>query len=233
MSFRVDNYMITTPIPEIIDKLKLILVNGKLKDVIEKNGELVVTCPNSDHDNGHESHPDCHIKLDKMGTIPYGTFHCFACSAHGSFVDFIRHCFDSSIEYAKTWLISNFGTLAENYIDLGESINLYKRIIPQTFINQSELTPLQSWCPYLAKRHLSRETCEKFNIKYDPRYRQVVFPCYDSFNRIVMLAKRSIDTKTFYMDKDKPKPLYCFQEVYKNNYKKVMIVEGLIDTLSG
>jgi DNA primase len=48
-----------------------------------------------------------------------------------------------------------------------------------------------------------------------------------------MLPKRSIDTKTFYLDKDVEKPVYCLDKIQKENYDTALIVEGPIDCLTG
>ena len=47
-----------------------------------------------------------------------------------------------------------------------------------------------------------------------------------------MMPKRSIDTKTFYLDKDQEKPVYCLDAIVKNNYKSAIITEGPFDCLT-
>jgi DNA primase len=48
-----------------------------------------------------------------------------------------------------------------------------------------------------------------------------------------MMPKRSIDTKTFYLDKDIEKPVYCLDYIVKNNFKTAIITEGPFDCLTG
>ena len=47
-----------------------------------------------------------------------------------------------------------------------------------------------------------------------------------------MLPKKSIDTKTFYIDKGIEKPLYCLDYILNNNIQHCIITEGLIDCLT-
>lgn len=47
-----------------------------------------------------------------------------------------------------------------------------------------------------------------------------------------MTPRRSIDTKTFYLDKNVEKPVYCLNEIVKNNIKTAIVTEGPFDTLT-
>lgn len=229
-SFRVDNYIVDTPIAEIISELKLNLSNGKLKDIEEHSDNIVVTCPH--HSGGHESKPAMNIYVGNDQSIEYGYARCFVCGFEGHFYQFVAECFECSEERAKQWLISNFGKLAYEKLDLGEDIVIGKNKMRSVrSMDKSILETYQNYCPYLAKRNLTKETCQKFNVKYDSKYRQVVFPCYDVNNNLIMMPKRSIDTKTFYLDKDVEKPVYCLNNIIKNNIKQAIVTEGPFDTL--
>jgi hypothetical protein len=48
-----------------------------------------------------------------------------------------------------------------------------------------------------------------------------------------MLPKRSIDTKSFYLDKEIEKPIYCLNYIKQQGYKSAVITEGPFDTLTG
>ena len=234
----VDNYIINTPIEKVLAKLKLSLTNGKLKDIEIPTGSgdnIVVTCPH--HAGGHESEPACNIYIGDDEDIPYGFFRCWVCNEQGDFTKFVAECFDSSLEYAKEWLITHFDAQAYNKINLGEDIDFTKAKLKNCRRNyqtmdKSILNKLQPWHPYLAQRKLSREICEYFQVKYDPFYRQIVFPCFDEFGNLIMLPRRSIDTKTFYLDKGVEKPVYCLDYIIKNNIKTVIITEGPFDCLT-
>ena len=228
----IDNYVINKPIEEILTLLKLSLTNGKLKDIENKGDDILVTCPH--HDGGHEKTPACNIYIGNDTKLPYGYFNCFVCGEKGSFLKFVAECFDAPESYAKAWLLKNFGgeLIAKNLF-MGEPIVLNRNKGIKKHLDESILDQYQTWNPYLAKRKLSREICELFKVRYDPKYRQVIFPAYDMKGNLVMLAKRSIDTKSFYLDKDVEKPVYCLDYVMKNNIKTVLITEGPFDCLTG
>ena len=228
----IDNYVINKPIEEILTLLKLSLTNGKLKDIENKGDDILVTCPH--HDGGHEKTPACNIYIGNDTKLPYGYFNCFVCGEKGSFLKFVAECFDAPESYAKAWLLENFGgeLIAKNLF-MGEPIVLNRNKGIKKHLDESVLDQYQTWNPYLAKRKLSREICELFKVRYDPKYRQVIFPAYDMNGNLVMLAKRSIDVKSFYLDKDVEKPVYCLDYVMKNNIKTVLITEGPFDCLTG
>lgn len=228
----IDNYVINKPIEEILTLLKLSLTNGKLKDIENKGDNILVTCPH--HDGGHEKTPACNVYIGNDTKLPYGYFNCFVCGEKGSFLKFVAECFDAPESYAKDWLLKNFGgeLIAKNLF-MGEPIVLNRNKGIKKHLDESILDQYQTWNPYLAKRKLSREICELFKVRYDPKYRQVIFPAYDIKGNLVMLAKRSIDTKSFYLDKDVEKPVYCLDYVMKNNIKTVLITEGPFDCLTG
>lgn len=228
----IDNYVINKPIEEILTLLKLSLTNGKLKDIENKGDDILVTCPH--HDGGYEKTPACNIYIGNDTKLPYGYFNCFVCGEKGSFLKFVAECFDAPESYAKAWLLENFGgeLIAKNLF-MGEPIVLNRNKGIKKHLDESILDQYQTWNPYLAKRKLSREICELFKVRYDPKYRQVIFPAYDMNGNLVMLAKRSIDVKSFYLDKDVEKPVYCLDYVMKNNIKTVLITEGPFDCLTG
>jgi len=228
----IDNYVINKPIEEVLNLLRLSLTNGKLKDIENKGDNILVTCPH--HDGGHEHTPACNIYIGNDTKLPYGYFNCFVCGEKGSFLKFVAECFDAPESYAKSWLLKNFGgeLIAKNLF-MGEPIVLNRNKGIKKHLDESILDEYQTWTPYLAKRKLSREICELFKVRYDPKYRQVIFPAYDMKGNLVMLTKRSIDTKTFYLDKDVEKPVYCLDYIMKNNIKTVLITEGPFDCLTG
>lgn len=227
---RVDNYIIEEPLDKILERVKLIISNGKLKDIEIKSDEIVITCPF--HADGMEKDPDCHINLTKNKDLPYGFYHCFACGNAGSFEKIIASCFNSSDEYAKEWLIKTYGILAYEKIDIGSNIDLSTKRKTK-YIDESILDTYQNWCPYFAKRKLTRETCNKFKVKYDPEHRNVIFPCFDKDGHLIMLPNRNIDSKVFYLDKNVDKPVYCLNYILKNNINKCIITEGPFDCLTG
>jgi DNA primase len=227
----VDNYIIDTPIIDILHRIQISVTNGKLKDIKynEGNDHITVTCPV--HNGGRENKPAASIYIGDNSDIPMGFYNCFVCGSKGPFYKFVAECFDWSEDKAKEWLKINYGKQISAKTLLGGPIRLNKTQ-KTTFVDTKDFDSYQSWCPYLAQRGISRATCTKFNVKYDPENRQVVFPCYDEFGHLVMFARRSIDSKTFFMDKNVEKPLFGLDKILKNGYTKAIICEGPFDCLT-
>ena len=221
----IDNYILKDSIEDVINRLRGVLTNGKLSDIKDGASDIRVTCPF--HDGGHEKTASCFVRKED------GVFNCFACGTKGSFLKFVAGCFDSSEDYAKNWLISNFNCeIIKNKIQLADPIVLGKNKTKTNKLDPSILNSYLTWHPYLGQRKLSKEICEKFNVKYDPKYRQVIFPAYDIHGNLVMMPKRSIDSKIFYLDKDQEKPVYCLNYIMKENIKQAIITEGPFDCLT-
>lgn len=229
---RVNDYVIKAQIEDIITLLQLTLSNGKLRDVKHGTENIVITCPI--HGGGRESHPACNIYIGEDSKLPYGYFNCFVCGSNGSFLKFVASCFESSEDYALTWLLKNFDSeKLPKIFDLGEPISLEPKKATTVVLDETILDRYLTWHSYLGDRKLSRATCEKFKVRYDPEFRQIIFPTYNLENQLVMLSKRSIDTKTFYLDFDVEKPVYCLNYIKKAGYKTAVITEGPFDTLTG
>lgn len=229
---RVDNYIIETPLYEVVMKLKMALTNGKLREIKswhEGEDNIVVTCPH--HAGGYEKHAAMNIYVGDSDKVQYGYCKCWACDFQCSFVYFVAECFECSEEFAKQWLISHFGVFSEAVVRTESEIVIKQNKapvrLPKTFLNN-----LQSWHPYLAERKLSREVCELFQVKYDPATSQIVFPCFDVAGNIIMAPRRSIAYKNFYIDKEQDKPVYCLDYIVKNNIQTAMICEGPFDVLT-
>lgn len=230
-SLRIDNYVIETPIETILTELRLELLNGKLKDINPKGDNIWVTCPH--HGDGHEAKPACSVYVGNDESKDYGIVNCFVCGFKGPFYHLVAEAFECSDEKAKKWLIKRYGREVEEAFSLGEAIKIdfgrpMKKVIGE---DPAILDQYQPYCPYLAKRKLTRATCEKFNVRYDSQYRQIVFPCFDEHGNLLMTPKRSIDTKTFYIDEGKDKPVYCLDRIIKEGIETAIITEGPFDTL--
>ena len=231
---RVDNYIITVPLYEVVTQLRMALTNGKLREIkawSEGDDNIVVTCPNRHHSGGREAHAAMNIYVGENSKIPYGFCKCWACDFQCNFVRFVAECFECSEEFAKKWLIDRFGVFSEVKVFTDDDIVIKQRKssakLPANYLNS-----LQSWHPYLAERKLSREVCELFKVKYDPMTSQIVFPCFDVAGNIIMAPRRSIVYKNFYLDSDQEKPVYCLDFIIKNNITTAMICEGPFDVLT-
>ena len=220
----IDNYLIETPISKIIELLRISLTNGKLKDIQDKPDDIVVSCPF--HSGGQEEHGSCFIRKKD------GVFHCFGCGEKGSFLKFVAECFDAPESYAKDWLLKNFGgELVAKNLFMGEPIVLNRNKGIKKHLDESILDQYQTWNPYFNQRKLTRETAQKFNLRYDPKYRQVIFPYYNEKGQLITLLKRSIDTKTFFIETGITKPVYGINKIFQDNIRTCVLTEGLFDCL--
>lgn len=223
----VDNYVITAPLVDIIKKIQGQLTNGKLSTIEEKGDEIVIPCPV--HKEGHESHPSASVYCGD-GDLPYGVWNCFTCGSKGMFWDFVGACFDKSGEWGKRWLITNYGeAYSESTLDLPKIEIIQKT---KAKYDESILDQFESYHPYMTKRGLSDEIIEKFQIKYDPLTKSIVFPVRDLKGNIAFLMKRSTEGKKFYIDKDADKSIpYLVYNIVKDNIKEVIVCEGQFDAL--
>ena len=228
---RVDNYVIDTPLYEIVNQLKLSLTNGKLREIkpwSEGNDNIVVTCPH--HSGGHENKAAMNIYVGSSSKIPYGYCKCWACDFQCSFVKFVAECFDYSEDFAKKWLIARYGMQVSTGLLLDDPI-IIKPKRGTAKLPSNYLDTLQSWHPYLAERKLSREVCELFKVKYDQYTSQIVFPCFDTAGNIIMAPRRSVVYKNFYINEGQEKPVYCLDYIINNNITTALICEGPLDVL--
>jgi hypothetical protein len=231
---RVDNYIIDIPLYEVVCQLRMILTNGKLREIkswSEGDDNIVVTCPNRHHKGGREHAAAMNIYVGDDTKIPYGYCKCWACDFQCQFTYFVAECFECSEEFAKKWLIDKFGILSSVKVLTDDDI-VIKPKKPLTKLSSDYLNSLQNWHPYLAERKLSREVCELFQVKYDPKTSQIIFPCFDSAGNLLMAPRRSIVYKNFYLDSEQEKPVYCLDYIIKNNISIAMLCEGPFDVLT-
>ena len=228
----VRNYRIETPLIAILKKLKIQLFNNKLHHIEQRDdSDILVTCPT--HKDGCEEHPSCHIYSGKTTKeLQYGTYHCFTCGDKGSFITFVARCFDKSIQFAEQWLIDNFASEAFESSDVFFDDDIILTTKNKKYLDESILNNLQSWHPYMSQRKLSQDICKLFKVKYDPITKCIVFPVWDINNRLVMLTKRNIETKHFYIQKDCEKPVYLLNYIQQQNIDTVIVCESQINTLT-
>lgn len=228
MCLQLKNKIITASIIDILKQCKSELKNNKLKDIIDKGDNILVTCPA--HKNGQENHPSCNIYAVSDDKLTYGTCHCFTCGFVSNLSNFISTCFDEdNEEFGTDWLIERFGSvLVNNNIYLPE-IKLNK---DKTFLNPSILDNYRYYNDYLFNRHISKEVIDKFNIGFEPKSNCVTFPVYDEHNNLVMITKRNIKDKKFYIDKNVEKPVYLLYDLIKNNITTAYIAESQINALT-
>ena len=76
------------------------------------------------------------------------------------------------------------------------------------------------------ERHLSKEVVDRFQIGYDKRIQAITFPVYDEKGKLVMVTKRSVLSKRFYIPSGVDKPVYLLNEAIKNNLTTVYVTES-------
>lgn len=224
---KIDNYIITTPIIEILRLAQSQLTNGKLATIIEKGEDISVPCPF--HKEGRESHNSCYVYCGD-GDLPLGSYHCFTCGKSGPLYEFIGLCFDKNSEFGKRWLISNFGDLSSESDLVLEAIDLSKN--DKKEFDMSVFNQFESYHPYMTKRGLIDEVIDKFEIKYDPLSKSIVFPVRDKNGKMSYLTRRSTEGKKFYIDSGADKSnIYLLYNILQNNLDNVYICESQINAL--
>lgn len=209
---------------EVGDVLKILrnsLTNGKLSSIQLTSSGYKVPCPY--HSDGKERHSSCYINN-------VGIWHCFTCGQKGLMSKFVGLCFDSTTKFGENWLLSRFEVESSLSLQDLPEINLNKTIRQENSLEE-QLNSFQHYHPYMQKRKLSVQICEKFSIRYDPKSQCIVFPVWDEQNNLVMFTRRSVNNKTFLIDKDVVKPVYLLNFINKENIKEVVVCESQINAL--
>lgn len=222
--------MINYTSKDIINILKKLKFDLGLKgynyfnDIIDNNSYVSFTCPF--HSGGHEKHPSCSIVLNKYKE-PY--YHCFTCNSSGSLTKFIADCFDEDLDFGEQWLEDN------------SNIDLDKDTLPELaldnnkkpeYLDEKILDQFNYYHPYMEKRKLTKPIIDKFKIGYDPLRNAITFPVWDENNNLIMITSRSTNSKHFYIEKNKEKPLYLLNFIKKENITTALITEAQIDSLT-
>jgi len=229
MDLVIENHLIDAPIDKILTAIKKELVNGKSSAFERKGDNYSVTCPH--HKGGMESHPSCQIYCGDSPDVEYGHMYCFTCGEQGPLYHFVGLCFDQDDEFGKEWLLDRFGSILSD-----RELNLTEIELPKSrtkdLVDGTVLEGMQKWHPYLQKRRLSRDVCERFGVRYDPKSECIVFPVWDEDGDLVMMTRRSVNSKMFLIDADKEKPIYLYNEAIKANKAPTMVVESQINALT-
>lgn len=228
MDLIIKNKVIVADIIDILKQVKKELTNGKLHDIQNKGKNILITCPF--HKNGHERKPACQVYADRDGDLTYGSFHCFSCGEKGSLSHLIEGCFDKQVGFGDEWLCDRFGdTLSVRYSTL-PAINLEAKKVK--YLDENILDKYKYFHPYMFKRKLTEDIIRKFSIGYDKETDCIVFPVWDHKDNLVMLTRRSVNTKFFNIPEDIDKPVYLLNFILKENIKHVYVVESQINALT-
>lgn len=229
MELILDNYIIDTPIMEILTQCKKELTNGKLSNIIDNGTWVSIPCPF--HSDGKEKNNSCGVVSDPNSRLIYGTFNCFTCKEKGGLAHLIGACFDEGDDYGKRWLISNFGKpLSSREFHL-ESIKL-NRSEDKPILDESILDTFQKYHPYMTQRKLTNKVINDFKVRYDPNTKCIVFPVWDENDNLIFLTRRNVEWKQFYIPKGVDKPIYLLNYVKKFNIDTVVVVESQINCLT-
>lgn len=222
---RVGKYNLSESVYDILLRVKSELINGKLRQIQKRGNQIRITCPC--HADGQEDTGSCFVDCDT------GMWHCFACHESGNFSKLVGECFDADESFGKKWLITNY--VGDSIIEVDNHQDFFLDVFYEKkteYLDESILDSYEDWHPYLAKRHLSKEVCEKFKVKYDKDSQMIVFPVYDTHNKLYMLTKRSVNSKKFLIDKDKEKPVYLLNTIIRENRTSVVVAESQINALT-
>lgn len=237
----IGNRIINSPLMSIIRKIRQESNYQYFHDVQDKGDYIRVTCPY--HKNGQEQHPSMSIFINDSNTeYKTGNFNCFTCGESGSLPKLVSHCLGLNIDEAKDWLVSNFSD--EIVVDDDKISELLRSVTKDfdaltststkttnTYLNPEELSQYNFYHPYMWKRKLSKEVVDRFSIGYDENLNAITFPVWDVSNNLVMVTKRCVDNKTFFIPKDVDKPVYLLNFAVKDGLDTVYVCESQINTL--
>jgi len=236
MELRINNYIITEPIENIIYELKQEAKWQALKTVNNKGNYLQVTCPF--HKDGNENRPSCSIFIDyNSDSVVPGTFHCFTCDTKGPLYKLVAQVLNLSDDLAKEWLIERWGNLTYTVDTLFKSWDILKPQQKGQYLDESILDQYKYYHPYIESRKISFEVAKRFLVGYNKDKDTITFPIWDEFGHLVMITERSTISKKFYIPEGIEKPVYLLNFILddlKNGikYPYVMITEGQIDALT-
>ena len=222
MSIIVRDRIINKDIIDILYDIQRSCHNGKLAQISDGSTDIKVTCPH--HSEGKERKAACFVNKDD------GKFHCFVCNFKGvDFSKFVNECFNKTGDWGEDWLIANY---ASDYINQGlmlDKIDLNSKV-EQNNLDESILDKFESYHPYMTTRHLTKDVIDKYKIKYDKEYKSLVFPVWDINGDLKFLTRRSVEGKSFLIDKNADKS--C---IYLLNFVKyeptVFVVEAQLSAL--
>lgn len=230
MELIIREYLIDTPIIEILEKCKQELNNGKLSRIEDKGTWVSVPCPI--HSGGLEKHNSCGIISDPDSDKEYGFWHCFTCGEKGNLATFIAECFEVSLRDGEDWLISNFGKpITERRYNLSPII-LKRNDEPIKGLNESSLDTLQRYHPYMQERKLNQYVIDKFKIRYNPNTKSIVFPVWDENGNYLFNTERSIVEKKFFIPPNVQKPVYLLNYILTEEIDCVVVCESQINALT-
>lgn len=229
MQLIIGNKVINAPITDILETLRKETGYRYFREVKLKGNNYTVTCPF--HKMGQESHASCQVFCDEADPkVEYGYFHCFTCGENAHLYDVVAYCFNQNADFGKEWLLERFGNTFIQYEETLTDIILDKP--KKTFLNPNILEEYNYYHPYMWKRNLTKEVVDKFQVGFDPKTQSITFPVWDQFNNLVMVTKRSVNTKNFFIPEDVEKPVYLLNFLLQEKQTTAYVCESQINALT-
>ncbi len=219
----VNNIPLNETLMNILLDVQSQLTNGKLKDIIDGGEDIRITCPF--HNDGREKTASCFVRKDD------GLFHCFGCGEKGGIGKLIASCMNIPYKDAEAWLINKYGSDISSEVISLEPIKLNEIELDNDLIDESILSTLESYHPYMKQRKISDEIIKKYELKYDPKDQSIVFPVRNELGQLVGLTRRSVNYKRFELWKFRNKPVYLLYDILRNNIRHVVVCESQINCL--
>lgn len=213
------------------------------------------------HNRGQEKKPSAGMTVrDSYANHqlrPKGVFHCFSCGQVHELKDFVQAIFKLypiPHEIRKTIQdmveISEEGgvkpLLSESTIRTMEAKYAVNRLRSKMskqkmeYVSEEELQSYRYTVPYMYERGLTDELIERYDIgvdlKFIPPGRSkpvpcITFPVRDRKGGTLLIARRSIEGKQFYLPSGIEKPIYGIWELPKD-CKSVVICESCFNALT-
>lgn len=218
------------------------------------NGQYyTIYCPI--HSNGQERHPSCGILLRDQyrGGRLYkaGFCHCFACGFSGTLQKMLRTILSNRDDISKEahdWIYQNIlNESSEDYEEdslipkeLFQDNNSNSPVLKSLNINETQLKEYDKTDPYMYQRKLTDTVIERFRVGVDYNYIPypgseavpcITFPVRDEKGNVIMICRRAIYKKNFYMPSNITKPLYGIYEL-PEKVNKILICESCFNVLT-
>lgn len=223
---------------------------GLFKDINEVGDNLMVTCPS--HSGGQENNPSCGILLEdkQVGDkiIHAGKVHCYTCNYTADISKLVAdlkgyHTAQDGLQ----WLLKTYTSITmENTkrppisLNIGrESVTKKEVYLPKHLVdkNNQVFNNSKQAIEYMENRGISKETCNKFKLGYNPYNNTIMIPIAKD-NKVAFYKERGIDRRVFLNQRGQNKANYIFgldkakEIAEKNKEKKVWICESEIDALT-
>lgn len=195
---------------------------GRIKQTAS---DVMVSCPY--HKGGQEQKPSMGIKRHTDDSGVAGTCHCFTCKVKTNLYEMIKYTlgdtFNADEVEAKfqiqTSLVSE-SIKREN--DIGFE---WKPAIREVGLKRENIKYFKGYCDYYAKRNISPETVDYYDLGFDKQNNCIVFPLKNAMGDGICFGSRSIVGKEYKYPYKLEKPLYGVYEL-PIIYRNVWVVEG-------